>query len=739
MAIQPQSSFRGGNARNALVDPNVGAGTDLANSITQIGGTLATGADQLHKQFEDRQLVRDNLKVLEGEGAFTRAAAERVADLDPLSASYLQDVSNIYTEEQAGFRDAITFETQAGQDAYDRATTAQIQSAMGVALANQDAATQTEAAFQFDQLTDNVISQIIADPDGAADYVAGFDAQASTIVAGLPPAAVQSALEGFEDAALIATAEGLAQQGRYDEARAFLAENGGDLSASQAQTAGKRIRELEGQHRADRAADLIANLADTQIAIAEATSVNTLAAIRQDIDMRRANGEFEGNENMFVTLTKQILAQQNALVSASGNTNTALENWQAGSASQSEADKVYDLFLEQLPDEITNDPAAMIPHVTAFVQQGGVVPSSISRFIENAEITGDDQKIAVAAAYDMALKDVSSEIDNGAGIRIETTQALAQVFGNTWTDAATLAASMSPETQIERQQRSDDFATVTAEVDFEANVAEILDIDTSSFGRTFLGSEDVVIPLAAQNAYTAAFKEGYVNTGNVEVAEAMAKALLTRPDGWAPSAVGSAPTVMRFAPERLLDPTLVNELESAESGMTSAVLQSILARDMMELGIEASNVIGNEEVTGDDGKPLVVPVLTGFPLGGDIKFTEITFGEQGENTLAVTDTSGLPAFSIQSDDQTRAELASGGEPSYLLMVRNEAGIPTYVQNNTTGEFLRWTLPTTEDIRSSPEYTQLEEKNLLRAQNIRIQDQQINQGVDPAFGTPGGGF
>ena len=262
-SLQTPTAYSG-NANAALAPAAAAiAAVNPFDGAAYAASVLGKNAEQT-RQFEDEQNRRaDNLRITKAQRAFEFEAAKQAEELDPLAPDYEDQVHRIYTQEGGLAGQAAGFATGAGQSAYAIGVEDAAGKARIGAYQRKQKAVISDALGQRDILENEARNRLRENPDNPDEALADFHAQADRLNSLLPPEIVAERDRKFNAALVYDRAEGLAEAGRADEARAFLdGPDAAGVDPEVVRTAKRRVNEVESQLRLDR-------LRDTTNAVAE--------------------------------------------------------------------------------------------------------------------------------------------------------------------------------------------------------------------------------------------------------------------------------------------------------------------------------------------------------------------------------------------------------------------------------------------------------------------------------------
>lgn len=676
MAAVPAISIGGfNNARGALVNPNVptpsGAGAF---------GALASGFDQLAELERINNARRDALRSVEVEGEFERSTDEALAELNPLDADYSDQVREIYR--QASEDAAVTADFVTPQAEADLAInlTARSEGAITAAQLLRRETLEKEALRLLRVAQDDVFAKIRQDPDGTAAYLAEFARKAGKVNESISPELLPALAEAFADQALIAQAEGLAQAGRFDEARALLDENQGELTPQIFRNAKGRIRTIENDLRADQNAATDGIVADLEIKILKTvTAGGDLDEMEKEVEAAKTAGLFENREQTRVRLVRMIerarRAQQQNLADRLAVQQKLLTG--EGLATKKEATLAWDMAVEQLDPEVSVD--EVLDRAALFAAETGWLPPRLAQQIKNAERVEDPTLLAAGAqVYDRIVERAPEAVGVAEiGPRVGLTSAIVErIPGSTYESAADLVQTKLPDEQ-ELVRRRAQFTIDFEDLDsFDA----IRSID--GFGGGFFG-DDVVISQRVADTYESTLRLLYDMHGQADIAQKAAERIFQQ--RFSVSEVGGVEHVVEFAPERHLPGAANHHLAREQK---TPVINDLVLDWIEDQGIEIPpSVIGAE----GSGKPVI-------PGGVSEDLLAAIGGPRQSN---IVDTSGIPAFTLIADDRTKRDIQQGLPPTWEVRVRNTFGVlvPPFVGPEAN----RFRMPSIEALQETPVY------------------------------------
>lgn len=682
----------GGDARSALVDPSV---PFRRLETLRLSPALMPVLKAAQARAKADEVARDSITSVALEGEFEKRTTEEIAKLDPIETGYLDKVDEILTTTRDDVLRADAFETQAGVDIAQGRLDAKVINRSLAATGTRRTALEKDALRLREVEVDRTLARIRAAPEMADALIEEFGSKMRRLAPTISPDIVRALAENFGDQALFAEAEGLALQGKTSSARALVDEHQEDLSPAQFRSAKNRIREIEGQQRADFARATDRTIADFEIGIVKG-EFDTLADIEEF--EKRNPGIYTGREGKRVQHARAIEAGRRARIKSERDLTIARTNAELGRGLDTErqADALWQDTMKSLRGA---PPAEVMEHVTNFAENTGWVPPRMAQDFANAERTENPDLLgAVALQHDMIRRTApNAQGMDSAGDRVALTQSIVELTGSSYDDAAkqVIAGVPDPVTLKLRRQEFDE-------------QLDALDIEdkAASFGERTLGETADIFGLftteptpsgQAIATYERTLGMFYDLHGDMEVAERATERLMSQRFGR--TNVGGVNQVAELPPERFL-PAPGQALETASR---TQLIETEITQFLTDFGIETTPAIGDDEGL-------------------------------------------LPRFSLVVDNQTRREFNAHLPPTYVLHVRSPTGalvpVPTWVDGRTgaqltpderrdvprqfqTIENLRYSLPTATELVESPLYQeaiQEQETGLRERRDVTEQEQ-----------------
>jgi len=240
----------------------IGTGGQITSPtpVPAIGQQIAATGDVLSSlaaSLTDSTTALGKLKSVEIEGKFGREIEAEAATLNPLDASYEDDINNLVeTKRQAAAEQAdLDIGSQEVLDDLQLRLKSQGEGVRAMAAMGRRKAIAVRGLALYGEASDDVLAEIRVDPDGADFYVAAFRETVKRLAAGIPPATLAKLALEFGDDAIFAQVEGLAEGRRFQEARALADDEASGFAPERFRTLKRRVKEIENQARRDDALD----------------------------------------------------------------------------------------------------------------------------------------------------------------------------------------------------------------------------------------------------------------------------------------------------------------------------------------------------------------------------------------------------------------------------------------------------------------------------------------------------
>lgn len=614
-----------GNAAGSIGSASVRGGMPWAD--------LGRGAAAVAEQQADYQIrmeqQRDDLAVNQALDQAQARASARAAELDPLSATYVQDTEAVFREEQDAARAGAQLKFKASTDRLNGAFKGDLEKVKSGALITQGKALDEQTVEQFTNSSNGYLNRIIQDP-GSFDVVIDEAAAANLpLLRNLPQAMRDTMLKDFQDSAVLSLAQGLAEAGRYDEATKLLADQAGEIPSNKITEMRGTVRGIENRHRAEYlrdSAEAFANLELRVYGLGDGPP-----ATRADIDAAKAKGAYTGREQSYVSHARIIKARAEAAVASENATASLVAAIGSPYGRQSDVDDRWDALVKTslAPDASPNEQAALLRN---FVTRQRAVPSFIQDRLAFAETATNPDELAAGAALFDQLSTAVPGIDTGLP---QTSDIIALADQMRFSDqpAAQLASSLiSRRRQLPADREGLELAWTTdrallwnTENPIRQDLAKGLGIDADKVTAGMIGMYETTV------------KDVYTSPTGGDRTRARHAGLARVKERFAPSGVvpgGMTP----YAPERALPPNLHQELD--------AQAQTQYIADALSSFGEAAG--------------LTPGILPGY---------EPTEDANGR----LVDASGLPPYALPADTRTQNELRQGARVTYPVRVRGDLG------------------------------------------------------------------
>jgi len=626
-----------GNANAALAP--VGAGIAAVNPLegaAYVASVLEGNAEQTRKFEAEQNRRADNLRIAKAQRDFEFEAAKQAEELDPLAPDYEDQVHQIYTQEGGLAGQAAGFATGEGQSAYAIGVADAAGKARIGAYQRKHKAVIADALGQRDILENEARNRLRENPDSPDEALADFHAQADRLNSLLPPEIVAEADRKFNAALVYDRAEGLAEAGRADEARAFLdGPDAAGVDPASIRSAKRRVNEVENQVRLDRLRDTADQVGELRY------KVGTGEWGRDEVLAADKTGLFKDREGEKWSLLAAVDATQKAAVSLARKKTAAMEKYSnsAGLDTQDEADLVYEEAAKDFDGE-TQTPQSF---AAEFVNSTGFVPGPIKDILDKGgRPSTNPEALAQAGAIHEAIVARTGGVP---GLKVAPSVVMTAKLIDAGVPAQEAAAEVQEMVragngQVERLEKS--FREETKDKDWADDLADRLDLDIDLI-KTDPDLLDDYKNLT-EFYYTR-------NNGNAELAGAAAAEQITLNRG-ASSMFGDE--------ERLSegDPVTVMKSRVRADYFTKPEIQEYLESKVKE----------------DLG------TLGVAPAGG----------------WGVSE-GGVPPVKLEYTKRTKDDLAHGRPPRYRIMVRTDYDAYRPIEStDPRNPYLEFTLPTSTE-------------------------------------------
>lgn len=390
----------GDSARAALVNPvsqmeatNRAKGPGGMGAVLEGASKLAFGvAGIMHKQDVDR----DQITAVEVEGRAMRQIDEDKAKLDPMAPDYAEQVKELVTRHTQGVMAEAQFRTRDVRDETQRRLAKIGAAAELIAVEDRRKSIAGEAERVYLERLDTLYGQIRKDPNASETYMAAFQADAARLRSGISPDRLRIISHAAADGMLAAKVEGYAQSGNFAMARKYLDENSGAFKPE----TNRQLRSMinaeesrrEGQYirgSAERAAGLRIDIIK-QSQDPDAPQRVTIEALDREVASGRIRRQ--DADSLYAQLAVGD-RQRNVALDAN---RTSLRNWEIGAGTADDAERVFRMALGEAARKkgLAADKVDLFGDADALkaldivVEKGGVVPTSVSRQIENLANSG---------------------------------------------------------------------------------------------------------------------------------------------------------------------------------------------------------------------------------------------------------------------------------------------------------------------------------------------------------------
>ncbi len=676
----PQAPIGGGQARGQLVNP-VGGSARIDSAAGALNAAVS-GIVQYAGYEHNLDIQRDNLTAAKEQENFKRLTAEGVAQLDPLDPEYEQRVQEVYQTAKDSAIQNSQFKTREVSDKFG--TILEHQTIGGLALADvhRRSALDKEGKRLRGQIEDSTYAAIRQDPDGYEAYLKEFNTQAGRVTPSIKPSEVPGLDARFADTAIIARAEGYAQQGRFSEAKAVLEANQAALSPESFRNGKRVIREQETQQKQDRLAGTAAAIADVEVKIIDAQTTADFTRLRAQVEQMDAGGFFADREEKKVSMIRQIEHQREIMARGEQYAATRLDQFDRGlgSNNQQDADLVWERVAER--HRAANPQATTEQWVSwagQYAAQSGWVPSQYRNIMANAERTDNVDLVETGARLYDRFRAAAPEADTGTrerGGRVRLTSATRELLGMDYSQAAQFILDRAPDeaTLKARQKKFDE--------DFKSFDSRKMLVDAGIAQAGWFKTPDEV-PESVARQYEKTLRLHYDLVGDPTIAKTAADKRFKEEYGV--SSIGGRRAVVRMPPENFFPGASNTSLKPEQK---ARIVDEDIGRSLKALGVEPGVVVYGERDEYVEDPATGILTATGKKIKGD--------------------TSGIAPYQLAFDQQTERDISAGVPVSYELRVRNSFGVmvPVPVEKNGVTRNLRYTMPTVEQLQADPTYQEI---------------------------------
>lgn len=629
---------------------------------------LGQGLTDLASAVHQDQASRDALQSAKLVEQFKTKAFTGIQALDPLGTDYENEVRRVSREAGEDTVGQADFYSNDARDALQANVSTQTEGFVRTALAERHTQLTQQAGEQWQQFANTALAQIRKDPAGADLYLQQLNENVKGLGDALPQKARETLSLKFAQQSIFAAVDGFVAAGEYDAAAAYADAHQGALD-------NENFRALKGIVKAgrvegdqNRAASGARWQADRRIEIASALTLDDLAKVQSNIEEYDRAGGFTGQENDRAALLVGIASQRSQIITASNKLSEALGEVGTGFTSPENGDRAFK-FLSA-PYEA--DPAKYASFLDDWVKNTGHIPSSVRAAVKRAEVANDPILLAAAAEQVKRLQGtgVGPTADFGTNekdSRVLQVIAMHDALGEPYDAAAVFVTQQvnDPATtkyrleQFQKDRTGADNIFGTAQAPFDPK--EFLLSNSAAGGARIPGTKLYLPGLGparidpeVSQAFEDILKGFYLQSGNAEVAKAAALQRFSQTYGV--SNVSGEKVLTKYPPEAQFPPQVAGELTP---DVATSIVRGEISRGLVTLGVVPANVVG-----------------------------------------AAEDQSGIPAFTLVADNLTKT--GTGAPVSYSVRVRGAEGahVPIPLPDGT---FLRYTMPTYDQLAATPEY------------------------------------
>lgn len=473
-----------------------GAGAAMLDSIGDLAGSLQ---EAKAREQQDKDMVTS----VEDRTRFVKAVDAKVTELDPAQPDYSERVAEIYNDERAAILEGSKISTPGVRRDLEARLAAISGEAEVRAVQTSRESTRKRA---FDALADaenEMIAGIEEDPDGAPvfedQFASAFAAAGETI----PASAREALFDEVMDKATSARIRGLARAGRRDEAEAMLKEEAGTFSTAQRKEIERDIRVISGELAVGTAANNANAVADLEVAILRNEAGVT------EVEQADKDGVFSNNPRLKATLLRQIQTRDRRIMEGLEAKVDIMQRYEAGAGlkNRKEADAAFQERAATLgPNPSASEVTDMMAEVTL---RAGIMPESGYRLVRAGNASDQPGQVAAAIDIHSAVIARSPTADTGASQRIQAGAAMTRVLGLNSGAAAELLIKNEPTGNVRRER------------------VEIFDKEMDFDSEDFIeGMGFDEIPQGMRADVRSMVRQFYVQSGNLEIAEAAAEDLI---------------------------------------------------------------------------------------------------------------------------------------------------------------------------------------------------------------------
>jgi hypothetical protein len=546
--------------------------------MPQMRSPLRDMADYVARKEERRQEdsgKADGLRLAEAQAAFARRSTEFLEGLDPLAPDYNEQME----AGLAALADSVASEYQMelpeNQDRLNSALRVRTDGFATTAGSQRRSAVESEAERLAGKYFDEFRSKVTADPRGFVEHRKEFNARMAEIRGSIPPERLPAWEDAIEKGSDMAIVDGLAQEGDFDAARTVLDQLRDTMSPEDYEKQKRRIDALRQETARQAAENGAATRAELAGRLGLVETLDDLDALEADFAAAVQEGMFVNNDGDRVRMQTAITQGRREMAKEQRRRSEIYTAHQSGVVldTQAEVDVAWDVHVETAArrGKDMSDPVVMGSEIAGFISRTGQVPKRVQGLMAGAEITSEPTALAQAAALHGLVTAQNPHAPTGAGDRAKATVRVADTFGVSMAEAATIVLNSANDPAAQAARRAALTAASSGNKDAGGgplsrnDVADKIAKDLfhdgflgTGIGRTF-GRKDVTDAMVAD--YTDAYTEAFMLTGDDANAKKLADQAFREQYGV--TSHGGSDRITKYPPENFLPPGLTRAQAAA--------------------------------------------------------------------------------------------------------------------------------------------------------------------------------
>lgn len=497
-------------------------------------GAAAAAAQSVAQEAEENERMADRLRLAKAASEFQIEVSKRLDALDPLSPTYETDARQAAEEARSAILERTVFSFQDTGQRFDIETTAGIEQAVIGAARLRRQALHKKAEVDWKDHEARLLNEIISNPTAAEAVIEKHRASTEALLASMDPTRRSAFEAALKDGAVLSVAEGLARNGRFQEAIRFLRSDAASgVDPDVLIGAERRVIEQENRARQEQLRATAGLVEEIEF------KIRTGQATEQDIAAATAKGVYANRPGLQSSHRFMLLEHQRKKEEQEKKVTDKVEklnNRDPGGypSSQNEADDIWKARHGGI-----EDPNERLKMAVAFSVQTGYLPNEYRRTIKAAETVNDPEYLAAMARLDATIREGNPMADTGSGDRILAVQDLAAVYGGDFARAA--------KDVIDRNINSKTVNRRNTEV-AEAIKAVPAEAWSTLAEREFGSTDPRLVNMLQDRA-----KRLFLILDDMSQAMRLSAVAIAR-EGWGTTRVGKGKGLQQYAPERLMPP-----------------------------------------------------------------------------------------------------------------------------------------------------------------------------------------